>query len=128
MIPEPSYDPLVSLTSRLRFRPITLDPLSTTQDLSPETVTMRHWASRSFKPRAKRNKPAQPPAQPPTGAEDGSTHLLVVAAEAATDEDAEDQPAALVSDVTRALSSNPNTDPHQSEPSLVEPVTSQSQS
>ncbi|KAH9824256.1 hypothetical protein DFH28DRAFT_1162660 [Melampsora americana] len=50
---KPSYDPLISLTKRIRFTPIDLQPKS---DLNPSSfeeahqpIVMRHWANRRMK-------------------------------------------------------------------------------
>lgn len=58
MIAEPRYEPLVSLTARVRFRPVTLEPVAAEP---PETIIhMRHWASKRISnkkvTRAKRPK------------------------------------------------------------------------
>ncbi|EGG11583.1 uncharacterized protein MELLADRAFT_102524 [Melampsora larici-populina 98AG31] len=49
---KPSYDPLISLTSRVRFTPIDIQPTSeSNQDLNQEelqAISMRHWASRKM--------------------------------------------------------------------------------
>ncbi|KAG0143444.1 hypothetical protein CROQUDRAFT_26630, partial [Cronartium quercuum f. sp. fusiforme G11] len=76
---KPCYEPLVSLTARVRFRPVTLEPLGAVDESAKAATTamhMRHWASRHMT-----NKKIRRAKRPKKITEEGTTDVLVVAAE-----------------------------------------------